>query len=113
MSLAAMQFLTVCIGLKSISLSRAQEIISILRDTYGYDTEGLSDILIEASAESDYSIEYEDLLFHIHSILSKCIDSVIRKCNTYTVSQYIRAFHNYPRAFFRLPIDLKSLRGMH
>ncbi len=38
-SLSAMQFLTGCIGLKNISLSQAEVILSILRVTYGYDTE--------------------------------------------------------------------------
>ena len=103
-SLSSMQFLTGCIGLKNISVLQAEEIISVLRLTYGYDTAEFSDILKEACAESDYSIEYEALLFQMHSILSKCINSIvqIRKCNVDTVSRYMKAFHNFPRAFLSL-----------
>ena len=103
-SLSAMQFLTGCIGLKNISLSQAEVILSILRVTYGYDTEEFSDALKEASAESDYSIEYEALLFQMHSILSECINSIVqtRKYNIETFSRYINAFHNFPRAFLPL-----------
>lgn len=108
-SLAAMQFLTGCIGLKSISLLQVEEIISVLRVEYGYDVEEFSDLLKEASAESDYSIEYEDLLFQMHFILSECINSIVqtRKCNIDAVSRYIKAFHNFPRAFLSLDDGLK------
>lgn len=103
-SLTAMQFLTGCIGLKNISLLQAEEIISILRNTFDYGIDDFSDILKDASAESDYPIEYEDLLFQMHFILSECINNIMhtKKCNIATVSRYIKAFHNFPRAFLSL-----------
>ena len=103
-SLSAMQFLVGCIGLKNISHSQAEEIISVLHAAYHYDTKEFSDLLREASDESDYSDEYEDVIFRMHSILSECINSAIKKEKGYilTVSSYIKAFHNLPRAFLSI-----------
>ena len=60
--------------------------------------------LKEASDASDLSAEYEELLFTMHWILSDCINSVTQKKKGYinSVSLYIKAFHNYPRAFLSL-----------
>ena len=103
-SLSAMQFLVACIGLKNISHSYAEEIISVLHVAYHYDMEEFSNLFIEASDESDYSDEYEDVIFQMHSILSACINSAIKKEKGYilTVSSYIKAFHNLPRAFLSI-----------
>ena len=53
---------------------------------------------------SDYSDEYEELLFDMHFILSECINSAVKRKKGYvsTISRYIKAFHNYPRAFLSL-----------
>ena len=103
-SLSAMQFLVACIGLRNISRSQAEEIISVLHIAYHYDMQENSDLLREATDESDYSNEYEDLLFRMHSILSMCINSAKQKEKGYirTVSSYIKAFHNFPRAFLSI-----------
>lgn len=103
-SLSAMQFLTACIGLKNISVSQAEEIISILRVTYNYNAEDFSNALIGATAESDYSAKYEELLFLMHSILSECINSIVKKGKgcVNTISRHIMAFHNLPRAFLSI-----------
>ena len=103
-TLSAMQFITGCIGLKNISLTQAEEIISILSTSYGYDKDELSNSLKEATAMSDYSNEYEELLFDMHFILSECINSAVGRKKGYvsTISRYIKAFHNYPRAFLSL-----------
>ena len=103
-TLSAMQFITGCIGLKNISLTQAEEIISILSTSYGYDKDELSNSLKEATAMSDYSDEYEELLFDMHFILSECINSAVKRKKGYvsTISRYIKAFHNYPRAFLSL-----------
>lgn len=103
-SLSAMQFITGCIGLKNISLSQTKEIISVLSTSYGYNKEELSNALKEASAMADYSDEYEELLFEMHFILSECVNSVVQTKKGYinTISRYIKAFHNYPRAFLSL-----------
>ena len=103
-TLSAMQFITGCIGLKNISLTQTEEIISILSTSYGYDKDELSNSLKEATAMSDYSDEYEELLFNMHFILSECINSAVKRKKGYvsTISRYIKAFHNYPRAFLSL-----------
>ena len=103
-SLSAMQFLVACISLRNISRSQAEEIISVLHIAYHYDMQENSDLLREATDESDYSNEYEDLLFRMHSILSMCINSAMQKEKGYirTVSSYIKAFHNFPRAFLSI-----------
>ena len=107
-ALSAMQFITGCIGLKNISLSQTEEIITILSTSYGYDQDELSNALKEATAMSGYSDEYEDLLFEMHAILSECLNIVVQTKKGYigTISRYIKAFHNYPRAF--LSLDDKS-----
>lgn len=108
-SLSAMQFLTACIGLKNISLSQAEQILTTLNVTYEYDTGCFSDLLKEASEKSNYSAEYDDILFQMHWILSDCIDSVakMRKGYILTTGNYIKAFHNYPRVFLSLNDKLK------
>ena len=85
-SLSAMQFLVACIGLKNISHSQAEEIISVLHVAYDYKTEEFSDLLREASDESDYSDEYEDVIFQMHLILSMCINSIVKKEKGYILT---------------------------
>ena len=99
-----MQFLVACIGLKNISHTQAEEIISVLHIAYNYNTEEFSNLLREASDESNYSHEYDDVIFQMHLILLKCINSAIKKEKGYinTVSSYIKAFHNLPRAFLSI-----------
>ena len=108
-SLSTMQFLVACLGLKNISLSQAEQIIFTLNDTYECDTDGFSDLLKAATEESDYSAEYYDVLFHMHWILSDCINSVAKTRKGYilTISKYIKAFHNFPRVFLSLNDRLK------
>ncbi len=103
-SLTAMQFLTSCLSMKSISLSQAEIIISILNDTYNFDTNEFGDSLKEACDDANYSVEYEELLFQMQLILSECVNCVIQKREGYinAVSQYIKAFHNLPRAFLSI-----------
>jgi hypothetical protein len=103
-SLLEMQFLVACIGLKNISHTQAEEIISVLHIAYNYNTEEFSNLLREASDESNYSHEYDDVIFQMHLILLKCINSAMKKEKGYilTVSSYIKAFHNLPRAFLSI-----------
>ena len=103
-ALSAMQFITGCLGLKNISLSQTEVIITILSTTYGYNKDEFSNALKEANAMSDYSEEYEELLFEMHAILSECVNSVVQTKKGYigTISRYIKAFHHYPRAFLSL-----------
>lgn len=103
-SLSAMQFLTACIGANSISLSQAEQIITVLKVEYNYDTDQFSELLKEAEERSDHSPEYRDIIFQMHLILSVCINSVTekRKGYTETVSRYIKAFHNFPRVFLSI-----------
>ena len=104
-SLSEMQFITGCIGLKNISLSQTEEITNILSTSYGYNKEDFSNALKEATSMADYSDEeYEELLFEMHFILSECVNVVVQRKKGYisTISRYIKAFHNYPRAFLSL-----------
>ena len=103
-SLSVMQFLVACIGLRNISRSQTEEIISVLHIEYHYDIQEFSDLLREATDEPDYSDEYENVIFRMHSILSMCINSAMQKEKGYirTVSGYIKAFHNLPRAFLSI-----------
>ena len=103
-SLSAMQFLVASIGSKNISHTQAEEIISVLHDTYDYNTEQFSNLLRKASDESVFSDEYDDVIFQMHLILSMCINSIVKKEKGYmnTVSRYIKAFHNLPRAFLSM-----------
>ena len=103
-SLSEMQFLVACIGLKNISQTQAEEIVSVLHIAYNYNAEEFSNLLREASDESDYSDEYDDVIFQMHLILLKCINSIVKKEKGYmnTVSRYIKAFHNLPRAFLSM-----------
>ena len=103
-TLSAMQFLTHCVGMKSISLPQAEIIVSVLKNTYNYDTDTLLESLKEASDNSEFSADYEDLLFKMHWILSSCINSATQKRKGYinSINLYIKAFHNFPRAFLSL-----------
>ena len=103
-SLSEMQFLVACIGLKNISHTQAEEIISVLHIAYNYNAEEFSNLLREASDESDFSDKYDDVIFQMHLILSTCINSIVKKEKGYmnTVSRYIKAFHNLPRAFLSM-----------
>ena len=103
-SLSEMQFLVACIGLKNISLPQAEEIISVLHNSYDHNTEDFSDLLREAAGESNYSDEYNDVVFQMNVILSECVNSAMKKEKGYihTVSGYIKAFHNLPRAFLSI-----------
>lgn len=103
-SLSAMQFLTACIEADSISLSQAEQIITVLKVEYNYDTDQFSELLKEAEERSDHSPEYRDIIFQMHLILSVCINSVTEKRKGYieTVSRYIKAFHNFPRVFLSI-----------
>ena len=103
-SLSAMQFLTGCLALKHISLVQAESMISTLQNIYHFDTEEFSKRLREASDESDFSVEYDELIFQMHSILSACIHEIIQKKKGYTITvdRDIKAFHNLPRAFLSI-----------
>ena len=103
--LAMMQFLTCCVGMKHISDEQTEIILSSLTNTYSYDVSDICEILINSSADSDFSTQYDDLIFQMNFILSSCINALSRKDKGYKESamRYILAFHNLPRAF--LPLD--------
>lgn len=106
-TLAMMQFLTCCVGMKHISDEQAEIILSSLTNTYSYDVSNICEILVNSSADSDFSVKYNDLLFQMNLILSSCISELSQKNKGYKESamRYILAFHNLPRAF--LPLDDK------
>ena len=68
-----------------------------------------ANLLKEAVEESNCSAEYEDVIFQMQWILSNCINCVVKKKKGYilTVSKYIKAFHNFPRAFLSQEDKLK------
>ena len=103
-TLSSMKFLTLCIGMKSISPYQAERIVNLLKDTNNIDTDALAESLKESPDESVFSAEYEALLPEMQRILSSCIDILLQKKKGYinSVSLYIKAFHNYPRAFLSL-----------
>ena len=103
-TLSSMKFLTHCIGMKSISPYQAEKIVNLLKDTNNIDTDALTESLKEASDESDFSVDYENLLSEMQRILSSCIDILLQKKKGYIdrINLYIKAFHNYPRAFLSL-----------
>ena len=103
-TLSSMKFLTHCIGMKSISPYQAEKIVNLLKDTNNIDTDALAESLKEASDESDFSVDYENLLSEMQQILSSCIDILLQKKKGYIdrINLYIKAFHNYPRAFLSL-----------
>lgn len=103
-TLSSMKFLTHCIGMKSISPYQAERIVNLLKDTNNIDTDALTESLKEASDESDFSVDYENLLSEMQRILSSCIDILLQKKKGYinSINLYIKAFHNYPRAFLSL-----------
>ncbi len=107
-TISSMKFLTHCIGMKSISPYQAEKIVTFLKDTNNIDTDALTESLKESSDESDFSAEYEELLPEMQRILSSCIDILLQKKKGYinSINLYIKAFHNYPRAF--LPLTDKS-----
>ena len=103
-TLSSMKFLTHCIGMKSISPCQAENIVTLLKDTNNIDTDALAESLKESPDESDFSAEYEALLPEMQRILSSCIDILLQKKKGYIdrINLYIKAFHNYPRAFLSL-----------
>ena len=106
-TLAMMQFLTCCVGMKHISDEQTEIILSSLTNTYSYDVSSICEILVNSSADSDFSVKYNDLLFQMNLILSSCVSELSQKNKGYKESamRYILAFHNLPRAF--LPLDDK------
>jgi hypothetical protein len=108
-SLSAMQFLTHCIGMECIQDDQAEIIISTLKNSFFFDTDELRSLLNEASAESNITKEYRDLLFHMNLVLSSCIYEVSgakSEC-TESVRKYICGFHNMPRAFLSISDKMK------
>ena len=103
-TLSSMKFLTHCIGMESISPYQAEKIVNLLKDTNNIDTDALAESLKESPDESDFSAEYEALLPEMQRILSSCIDILLHKKKGYidNINLYIKAFHNYPRAFLSL-----------
>ena len=103
-TLSSMKFLTHCIGMKSISPCQAENIVTLLKDTNNIDTDALTESLKGASDESDFSVVYENLLSEMQRILLSCIDILLQKKKGYIdrINLYIKAFHNYPRAFLSL-----------
>ena len=108
-SLSAMQFLTHCIGMDSIQDDQAEIILSTLKNSFFFDTADLRNSLNEASAESNITKEYRDLLFHMNLILSSCIYEVSEAKSgcAESVRRYIFGFHNLPRAFLSLSDKMK------
>lgn len=103
-SISAMQFLTHCVGMRCISDKQAEIIVSVLKNTFHYDTDEIADQLKDAAAKSDYSQNYYDLLFNMQLCLASCIHEITeRKRNcAESVRRYIFGFHNMPRAFLSL-----------
>ena len=99
--IAAMQFLTHCVGSKYISSSKIPFIISVLQNTYEYETYELYALLNEASEKADFSDSYEEVLFQMQEILCACILELTQRKKGYPerVSLYLMGFHNLPRAF--------------
>ena len=99
--ISAMQFLTYCVGSKYIPSSKLPFIISVLQNTYEYETEELYALLNEAAEEADFSDSYEEVLFQMQEILCACILELTQKQKGYPerVSLYLMGFHNLPRAF--------------
>ena len=90
--------------MKSISPYQAEKIVNLLKDTNNIDTDALAESLKETTDESGFSAEYEALLPEMQRILSSCIDILLQKKKGYidSINLYIKAFHNYPRAFLSL-----------
>ena len=108
-SLSAMQFLTHCIGMDSIQDDQAEIILSTLENSFFFDTADLRDSLNEASAESNITKEYRDLLFHMNLILSSCIYEISASKTgcAESVRRYICGFHNMPRTFLSISDKMK------
>ena len=108
-SLASMQFLTHCIGMNCISDSQAEIILSTLKNTFNFEIDELRDLLNEAIPESNISQDYRDLLFHMHLLLSSCIQEITewKSGCAESVRKYILGFHNMPRAFLSLSDKMK------
>ena len=100
-ALSMMQFLTGCLGTRQISDEQTEIILSVLEHTYHYDVSELSEPLKDAEAHTDLSPEYDDLLFHMHRILSDGLSAVMRKDGD-SAWRCMAAFHNLPRAFLSL-----------
>ncbi len=103
-ALSMMQFLTNCISMRHISDEQTKIILSVLEHTYHYDISELSEPLKNADAHTDLSAEYDDLLFHMHLILSDGLSAVIHQSKGYRnhVWRCMTGFHNLPRAFLSL-----------
>ena len=99
--ISAMQFLTHCVGSKYIPSSKLPFIISVLQNTYEYETEELYALLNEAAEEADFSDSYEEVLFQMQEILCACVLELTQRKKGYPerVSLYLMGFHNLPRAF--------------
>ena len=100
-TLSFMQFLTHCVGMKHITDEQAETILSVSKNAYAYDVSDISEFLREASSGTDFSAQYDELLFYMHVILSSCIKEMNghRKGYKENVRRYILGFHNLPRAF--------------
>ena len=103
-TLSLMQFLTHCIGMKRITNEQAENILSLLSGTYACDTSNIADSFGAASAETDYTDQYDALLFRMQLILSSCIKELTDRRKGYreNAKKYIIGFHNLPRAFLSL-----------
>ncbi len=102
--ISMMQFLTNCISMRHISDEQTEIILSVLEHTYHYDISELSEPLKNADAHTDLSAEYDDLLFHMHLILSDGLSAVIHRYKGYRnhVWRCMAGFHNLPRIFLSL-----------
>ena len=81
--LSAMQVLTQCIGMKSLDASKLPSILSLLRETYEYETEELYELLTQASEDADFSASYEKVLFQMQEVLFSCISELVQKKKGY------------------------------
>ena len=102
-ALQAMEFLTDCLG-ECVSDSKANGILSVLKDVYRVDVGEIAVDLMSASEVSTYSSQYHDLLMQMHYILGACENELQTKKKGYLhrVRLYLMGFHNYPRAFLSL-----------
>ena len=100
-ALSMMQFLTGCLGMRQISDEQTEIILSVLEHTYHYDVSELAEPLKDAEAVTDLSPEYDDLLFHMHRILSDGLSAIMRKDGD-SAWRCMAAFHNLPKAFLSL-----------
>ena len=107
-SIATMQFIVYCVGMKHISDQQAEVVLHCLEHTYHYETDELCSVLREAAPQAEYTEDYDELLFEMNVILSRCSKELHDRKKGYTerVRRYIYGFHNLPRAF--LPLSSKA-----